>query len=340
MPDASVVVVTHNALPWIERCLESVRGEEVIVVDNGSSDGSADVVREQLPEAQVIEQENARPRRGLEPGHGGGVGPLLPDPELGRVADRRLVAAARCLRGPAPGRGDRRAAAAEPRRLAAALGAGLPDALAARDRVLLPAQARAALAGAERVLRRRVRPSGGARGGVPDGRVHARPARGRRAGRAARRGVLPLQRGDGLGLPLPRGGLEGALLPRTPSACTSAARRTAAACSARTCAGTFASSRSTVATRTPSGRGSSCARPRGCAACSSAATAAACTARRPTGSRRRGCRSCSADDARPARVRQRRAAAPGRAREPGARPAQPSPRRSPGRLRSSSPRWR
>ncbi len=29
MPDASVVVVTHNALPWIERCLESVRGEEV-----------------------------------------------------------------------------------------------------------------------------------------------------------------------------------------------------------------------------------------------------------------------------------------------------------------------
>ena len=49
MPDASVVVVTHNALPWIERCLESVRGEETVVVDNGSTDGSADVVREQLP---------------------------------------------------------------------------------------------------------------------------------------------------------------------------------------------------------------------------------------------------------------------------------------------------
>ena len=58
MPDAGVVVVTHNALPWIERCLESVRGEEVVVVDNGSTDGSVDVVREQLPDARVIEQEN------------------------------------------------------------------------------------------------------------------------------------------------------------------------------------------------------------------------------------------------------------------------------------------
>lgn len=58
MPDASVVVVTHNALPWIERCLDSVRGEEVIVVDNGSSDGSPDVVREAMPEATLVEQEN------------------------------------------------------------------------------------------------------------------------------------------------------------------------------------------------------------------------------------------------------------------------------------------
>jgi GT2 family glycosyltransferase len=58
MPDASVVVVTYNALPWIERCLESVRGEEVVVVDNGSSDGTVDVVRELIPDAHVIEREN------------------------------------------------------------------------------------------------------------------------------------------------------------------------------------------------------------------------------------------------------------------------------------------
>jgi N-acetylglucosaminyl-diphospho-decaprenol L-rhamnosyltransferase len=58
MPDASVVVVTHNALPWVERCLESVRGEEVVVVDNGSADGTVEVVRDLAPEATVIEQEN------------------------------------------------------------------------------------------------------------------------------------------------------------------------------------------------------------------------------------------------------------------------------------------
>jgi N-acetylglucosaminyl-diphospho-decaprenol L-rhamnosyltransferase len=58
MPDASVVVVTYNALPWVERALESVRGEETVVVDNSSTDGTADVVRELFPEATLIEQEN------------------------------------------------------------------------------------------------------------------------------------------------------------------------------------------------------------------------------------------------------------------------------------------
>jgi hypothetical protein len=58
MRDASAVVVTYNALPWIERCLESVRGEETVVVDNGSTDGTVRVVRERFPDAAVVEQEN------------------------------------------------------------------------------------------------------------------------------------------------------------------------------------------------------------------------------------------------------------------------------------------
>ena len=64
MPDVSVVVVTHNALPWLEPCLESVRGEETIVVDNGSTDGTVATVRERFPDVQVVEQEN----RGLAAG--------------------------------------------------------------------------------------------------------------------------------------------------------------------------------------------------------------------------------------------------------------------------------
>jgi GT2 family glycosyltransferase len=57
MRDASAVVVTYNALPWIERCLESVRGEEVVVVDNASTDGSAEAVRERHPEARLFALE-------------------------------------------------------------------------------------------------------------------------------------------------------------------------------------------------------------------------------------------------------------------------------------------
>jgi N-acetylglucosaminyl-diphospho-decaprenol L-rhamnosyltransferase len=67
--DVSVVVVTYNALPWLERCLESVRGYETIVVDNGSSDGTVGVVRERFPGVRVIEQEN----RGMGGGNNTGM---------------------------------------------------------------------------------------------------------------------------------------------------------------------------------------------------------------------------------------------------------------------------
>jgi N-acetylglucosaminyl-diphospho-decaprenol L-rhamnosyltransferase len=62
--DVAVVVVTYDALPWIEQCLESVRGVPTVVVDNGSSDGTVAFVRERFPEARVIESDN----RGLAAG--------------------------------------------------------------------------------------------------------------------------------------------------------------------------------------------------------------------------------------------------------------------------------
>src|SRR3954447_6268822 len=58
MADVSVVVVTYNALPWVERALKSVRGNETIVVDHGSTDGTLELVRERFPEARLIEQAN------------------------------------------------------------------------------------------------------------------------------------------------------------------------------------------------------------------------------------------------------------------------------------------
>ena len=54
----SAVVVTYNAVPWIERCLESVRGLETVVVDHGSSDGTLDLVRKRFPYVRLVEQEN------------------------------------------------------------------------------------------------------------------------------------------------------------------------------------------------------------------------------------------------------------------------------------------
>jgi len=67
--DVSVVVVTFNALPWLERCLESVRGRDVIVVDNGSTDGTVELVRERFPDVRLIEQEN----RGMGGGNNAGM---------------------------------------------------------------------------------------------------------------------------------------------------------------------------------------------------------------------------------------------------------------------------
>lgn len=58
MPDVSVVVVTYNALPYVEQCLASVAGRDAVVVDHGSSDGTLRLVRAQFPDVRVVEQEN------------------------------------------------------------------------------------------------------------------------------------------------------------------------------------------------------------------------------------------------------------------------------------------
>lgn len=58
-PSVSVIVLTFNAREFVERCLTAVFQQtyvnfEVIVVDNASSDGTADFVRERFPQAQMV----------------------------------------------------------------------------------------------------------------------------------------------------------------------------------------------------------------------------------------------------------------------------------------------
>src|SRR5262245_39670158 len=62
------VTVTLNGLPWIERCLESLEGLDVVVVDHGSTDRTLDLVRQGFPEARLIEQENNGYGAGLNAG--------------------------------------------------------------------------------------------------------------------------------------------------------------------------------------------------------------------------------------------------------------------------------
>lgn len=60
--NASVIVLSWNGMEYLADCLDAVLaqespGFEVIVVDNGSSDGSADFVEEHYPQVQLIRNE-------------------------------------------------------------------------------------------------------------------------------------------------------------------------------------------------------------------------------------------------------------------------------------------
>ncbi|PIP05972.1 MAG: glycosyl transferase, partial [Syntrophobacterales bacterium CG23_combo_of_CG06-09_8_20_14_all_48_27] len=64
--DISIVIVNWNTKDLLQNCLASiyktVRGitYEIIVIDNGSSDGSVEMLREKFPGVKVIENRENR----------------------------------------------------------------------------------------------------------------------------------------------------------------------------------------------------------------------------------------------------------------------------------------
>src|SRR5260221_11151561 len=77
----SVVVVNWNSRDDLRACLASLERQthgqlEVIVVDNGSSDASADMVAGEFPAARLLRQtENPGFAEAFNPGIGGTRGP-------------------------------------------------------------------------------------------------------------------------------------------------------------------------------------------------------------------------------------------------------------------------
>ena len=111
MSDVSVVVVTYNAMPWLEQCLESVRG-----VRDGRRRPRLDRRHARarpraLPGGRARRAGEPRPRLRLEHRRRADGGPLRPPAQLRRLARRGRARGARRVRRRPPGRRRRRPAA-------------------------------------------------------------------------------------------------------------------------------------------------------------------------------------------------------------------------------------
>lgn len=101
-PDVSVVVVNWNTCKLLERCLTSLASErrtlglEIVVIDNGSIDGSQDLVRNMFPWVRLIVNRDNRGystanNQGIEASSGRYVFLLNSDTEVEAGALRALI---------------------------------------------------------------------------------------------------------------------------------------------------------------------------------------------------------------------------------------------------------
>jgi GT2 family glycosyltransferase len=101
-PDISVVVVNWNTRALLERCLDSLEtqrgtvGLEVIVVDNGSNDGSQELVRQAHPKVRLIANPDNRGfsaanNQGLDASSGRYIFLLNSDTEVEASSLRALI---------------------------------------------------------------------------------------------------------------------------------------------------------------------------------------------------------------------------------------------------------
>ena len=75
MPKVFVLVLSYNGIKWLKGCLPSViamdyPNYETVVIDNGSSDGTQDFMRENFPQVQMV---TLKPNRGYAGGFNAGL---------------------------------------------------------------------------------------------------------------------------------------------------------------------------------------------------------------------------------------------------------------------------
>ncbi|MDP8930819.1 MAG: glycosyltransferase family 2 protein, partial [Actinomycetota bacterium] len=95
IPTGTIVVVNYNGRDYLEPCLASLMGQrypqeriEVILVDNASTDGSVELVRELFPQVQVItNQTNTGFAPAVNQGARAGTGDVLALVNNDAVAD-------------------------------------------------------------------------------------------------------------------------------------------------------------------------------------------------------------------------------------------------------------
>lgn len=56
MIKSDIIIVTYNAMPYIQKCIDSCRGHKLIVVDNNSTDGTVAYIRDNFPNTHLIPQ--------------------------------------------------------------------------------------------------------------------------------------------------------------------------------------------------------------------------------------------------------------------------------------------